>query len=68
MMMMMIIMMMMMIIMMMMMMKRLCSTEHSSYDNYFLENNSLFESIYGKNHVGKIRLILLLYFQDMSFI
>ena len=41
--------------MMMMMMKRLCSIEHSSYDNYFLENHSLFESIYGKNHVGKIK-------------
>ena len=46
---------MMMMMMMMMMMKRLCSTEHSSYENYFLENNSLIESIYGKNHVGKIK-------------
>ena len=48
-------MMMMMMMMVMMMMKRLCSIEHSPYDNYFLENSSLFESIYGKNHVGKIK-------------
>ena len=46
---------MMMMMMMMMMMKRLCSIEHSSYDNYFFENNSLFESFYGKNHVDKIK-------------
>ena len=62
-------MMVMMMIMMMMMMIRLCSIKHSSYDNYFLENNYLFEIIYGKNHVGKFKdLFLLLYFQEMSFI
>ena len=44
----------------------LCSIKHSSYDNYFLENNSLFESIYGKNHVGKIKDLFYCYlFQDM---
>ena len=37
------------------MMKSLCSIEHSSSDDYFLESNSLFESNYGKNHVGKIK-------------
>ena len=48
-------MMMMMMMMTMMMWLRLCSIKHSSYYNYFLENNSLFESVYGKNHVGKIK-------------
>ena len=45
----------------MVMVKLLCGIKHSFNDDYVLENNSLFESIYGKNHVGKIKELFYCY-------